>query len=816
MTLYSPTTGATLLTGATDADGDTITVRKINGVNIDWATNPQTVTLTVGLVKVWQDGTVRFDDTGLGAGRPAAGASVAAGSFTFTLWDGVDESPAYTATIGLAAPAAADSTDPAVTSMSPAAGSTGVLRGVTITVNLSEECQFGPGNIELWNATDVTLIEAIPTTATGPGPGTVTMGSAAFAIQPTALLPESKQVALRWSAGVVRDLAGRSLPAATGSALAFTVVDPVLTNTSPVNFTGTPTVGSTLTVVPGAWSGAASITLTYQWFRNGVAIPGATASTYVLAPADANNTVTVQETATAGTNPPAPVAVMASGILITAPANIRSQIEDQVFSAWATYGWEGFTDTAGFTTFTETTPDAVKVRYDAWRNGTPGTSKVLVYCDWDGVLNASSTGWSGVASGKLTANAAAFSGYNLPANGGFWLRAAPGKRPKWGTILKITGPMRLHIDGVAWCGQSNGAAGDNLRSLQITRSATFPLAGQIVLTSGNFGHMDNKPGLAWTEMIKGLEANDVQSLYLRGNRFAGLRDQVISTALVRKMEYNDFQDSISDVSASFGFKNGAIWAGRTAYDWDQLNLVRDLRQEVNAAGLHTDRSQKGTAADVHAGYVTLHRWNLTHMKSAVAFDSQTQGLYQDDATTQRFDAVHYDNLQAVSGYHSSTAYDCTGFGNHWGERLTLLRAGDYYSTDPLPWFTLSNAPYSKIGANGGTVMAKDSVIGRFSNPSNFAYTADNIKYVTPVKNAAGGNGASAATAMRMETYLKPGRVSRDGADKMTYSISGENDPDFATAWHAIRDFFEPADGYNTGAGFGCTDPATWPGAPARP
>lgn len=816
MTLYIPTTGATLLTGATDADGDIITVRKINGTNVNWATNPQTVTLTVGTVKVWQNGDVRFDDTGLGAGRPAAGASVAAGSFTFTLWDGTAESPVYTATVGLAAPAASDTTDPSVTGMSPAIGATEVHSGTNIVLNLSEPCQFGPGSVEIWNATDAVLIQSITTTATGPGPGTITMGSQMITIQPTALLPAGKLIAIRFAAGVVRDLAGRNLPAATGVDLSFTVAVPVLSNDSLVYFTGSPVVGNTLTVVPGTWSGATPITLTYQWFRDGVPVSGATGSTYLLTVVDANATVTVQETATASTNPPAPASAMASGVTITTPANVRSQVEDEVIAAWSSWGWEGFTDTAGFTIFTEATPDAIKARYDTWRNGTPGTSKVLVYADWDGILNASATTWNGVTAAKLTANAAALAGYDLPATGGFWIKAAPGKKPKIGTTLKINGPMRMHFDGITFCGQTNGGNGDLIISLLLTQTSTYPLTGQIAVTNCNFGLYDNKPGLAWTEMTKGLVLNNGQSLYLRGNRFAGCRDQVASTVKARKMEFNDFQDCLSDVATSFKYDNGAIWAGQTVYDLDQMNLVRDWRQEPAAQKLHTDRSQKGAAADGHAGYKSVHRWNLTHMKSAVAYDSQTQGFYQDDATTQRFDAVVYDCMCAIGAYHASTAYDCSGQGHFWCERVSMLRASDYYSTDPDPCITLSGAPYSNLGANGGTITLKDCVASRIWNQKSFAYSASGLKYVTPKKAASGGDGSTPALAIRMENYLKPGNVNRAGDDRCTYTIPNEGNPDFATAWYALRDFYEPVGGYNTGAGTGCTDPATWPGAPARP
>ncbi|WP_353713578.1 hypothetical protein [Arthrobacter sp. K5] len=59
--------------------------------------------------------------------------------------------------------------------------------------------------------------------------------------------------------------------------------------------TGTARVGYMLTVVPGAWT-PAPVTLRYQWYRSGVAIAGATRSTYKPAAADRGKTLTVRVT----------------------------------------------------------------------------------------------------------------------------------------------------------------------------------------------------------------------------------------------------------------------------------------------------------------------------------------------------------------------------------------------------------------------------------------------------------------------------------------------------------------------------------------
>jgi len=99
MTTYVEKNSLSLLTGASDPDGDVVTVRRINGAEIvSW---PYTVDLSVGSVNVTEEGTVTFDDEGSTVGHPGGGDSMANGTFTYRLWDGILESPPYTASIEL-------------------------------------------------------------------------------------------------------------------------------------------------------------------------------------------------------------------------------------------------------------------------------------------------------------------------------------------------------------------------------------------------------------------------------------------------------------------------------------------------------------------------------------------------------------------------------------------------------------------------------------------------------------------------------------------------------------------------------------------
>jgi hypothetical protein len=95
-------------------------------------------------------------------------------------------------------------------------------------------------------------------------------------------------------------------------------------NTAPPTITGTTTVGSTLTVNPGTWTGT-SITFAYQWQRcdtagaNCAPITGATNTTYVLANEDADHTLKVAVTATDSTGPNTVTSAQTATVTSAAP-----------------------------------------------------------------------------------------------------------------------------------------------------------------------------------------------------------------------------------------------------------------------------------------------------------------------------------------------------------------------------------------------------------------------------------------------------------------------------------------------------------------
>ena len=99
-------------------------------------------------------------------------------------------------------------------------------------------------------------------------------------------------VGLKLSARVTGSKAGY-LSVAKASAATKTVPKVTMKASTP-KITGTTKVGSTLGVSRGSWT--SGVTFSYQWYRSGKAISGATGSTYLLTTADKGKTLTVKVT----------------------------------------------------------------------------------------------------------------------------------------------------------------------------------------------------------------------------------------------------------------------------------------------------------------------------------------------------------------------------------------------------------------------------------------------------------------------------------------------------------------------------------------
>jgi hypothetical protein len=135
------------------------------------------------------------------------------------------------------------------------------------------------------------------------GPGTVSLtyqwnrdGSAISAATSSTYLLGSDDIGHHITVTVTGNESGYQ-SASTTSAASATVVAATFAPTT-ASITGTAVVGGTLTANVAAWTPTPD-TITYQWRRNGVAISGQTASTYVIANSDLGTSLTVVVTGSA-------------------------------------------------------------------------------------------------------------------------------------------------------------------------------------------------------------------------------------------------------------------------------------------------------------------------------------------------------------------------------------------------------------------------------------------------------------------------------------------------------------------------------------
>lgn len=110
----------------------------------------------------------------------------------------------------------------------------------------------------------------------------------------------------------------------------LTVVEPPIilpTNDTLPVISGTPTEFETLNASTGGWNGTAPFGYTYQWFRNGTAITGATSFFYNLVTADVGANITVAVTASNGGGSNTAVSVAVGPVAASAGLTLRQQIE---------------------------------------------------------------------------------------------------------------------------------------------------------------------------------------------------------------------------------------------------------------------------------------------------------------------------------------------------------------------------------------------------------------------------------------------------------------------------------------------------------
>jgi LmbE family N-acetylglucosaminyl deacetylase len=228
----------------------------------------------------------------------------------------------------------------------------------------------------------------------GVSPGTWGPATVAFAYQwmrdgePIAGATSSTYVPVNTDAGsllsvTVTGSADYYLPTSESSA-ATMVTGGTLTSSAP-EISGSAVVGGAVSVSAGAW-GPGSVSLTYQWMRGGVAIVGATSSSFIPTVADFGKSVTVAVTGTrtgfdAATEVSDGVTIGPGALVSSVPSVSGTMVSGQVLTANSQV-WG---------------PGAVDLSYQ-WKrngaaiNGATGNTYTLVPADVSSVVTVTVTG----------------------------------------------------------------------------------------------------------------------------------------------------------------------------------------------------------------------------------------------------------------------------------------------------------------------------------------------------------------------------------------------------------------------------------------
>ena len=177
---------------------------------------------------------------------------------------------------------------------------------------------------------------------------------------------------------------------------------PINTVAPTVSPSGTQSTGTLITANIGTWTGVAPITYEYKWTRNGVAISGATASTYTIQLADDGTTIRVE---VKGTNTYGTSAFIASSNSVSAVNTVApTNSVAPVISGTAVVG-QVLTSTTGTWSGIPTPTYSYQWKRGVTNVGTNATTYTLVAADAGQSITCVVTATNSGGSANATSNA---------------------------------------------------------------------------------------------------------------------------------------------------------------------------------------------------------------------------------------------------------------------------------------------------------------------------------------------------------------------------------------------------------------------------
>ena len=215
-----------------------------------------------------------------------------------------------------------------------------------------------------------------------------------------------------------------SITAGTGN-ITFEEAPLIPANTVAPVVSGTATVGQLLSTTDGTWTGAATITFTYQWQRNGSNIGSATSSTYTLVDADAGNPIRCVVTGTNGVGNSSANSNATANVTAIVPGAPTIGTATATGSTTATVAFTAPASDGGSTILSYTatsTPDSITGTLTQAGSGTINVTGLTASTSYTFVVtatNAIGTGAASAASNSITTSAPPLTvDYLLVAGGG--------------------------------------------------------------------------------------------------------------------------------------------------------------------------------------------------------------------------------------------------------------------------------------------------------------------------------------------------------------------------------------------------------------